>query len=133
MQHERTLMFSWLAQLMSSVVLEKHPGVDAAYRKMKNRLGVSMQAKSGKLEHLDPGWSQALVQHSYQHVVEVRQTLGGLPRHGIAGHESQYLDGNHLSGTEHRLKDTRDITAAQLQRLRLRPASEERVADVVMA
>ena len=113
-QYERTLMFSTLAQLMSSVVMRKNPSVNAAYRKMKDRLGVSIQATYGKLERVEPGLSQALVRHSYQQVVEVRQTLGGIPRHDIAGYESQYLDGNHLSGTEHRLKETRDITAAPL-------------------
>jgi len=95
-------------------VLGKHASVNAAYRKMQDQLGVSITATYGKLERVELGLSQALVRHAYQQVVEVRKAIGGTPRHEIAGYETRILDGNHLAGTEHRLKETRDTTAAPL-------------------
>lgn len=113
-QYERTLMFSTLTQLTASVVLRKSPSINAAYSRMKERLGVSLNATYNKLQRVEPDLAQALVRYSYQQTVEVRQALGTRPRHEIAGYETRILDGNHLSGTQHRLKETRDITAAPL-------------------
>lgn len=113
-QYQRTLLFSNLAQLVSSVVLGHNPSVHAAWQRMKDRLGVSLAATYGKLERLEPGLAQALVRYSYQQTLAVRKALGATPRHEIAGYETRILDGNHLSGTEHRLKETRATTAAPL-------------------
>ena len=113
-QYERTLAFSTLAELVASVVLGKNASVHAAWRRMKDRLGVSISATYGKLERVEPGLSQALVRYSYQQTLDIRKALGARPRHEIAGYETRILDGNHLSGTEHRLKETRDTTAAPL-------------------
>lgn len=113
-QYERTLMFSTLTQLTASVVLRKSPSINAAYGRMKERLGVSLNATYNKLQRVEPELDQALVRYSYEQTVDVRQALGSKPRHEIAGYETRILDGNHLSGTEHRLKETRDITAAPL-------------------
>lgn len=113
-QYERTLMFSALTKLTSSVVLRKNASVNAAYGRRKEELGVSLAATCGKLRRVEPGLSQALVRYSYEQTVEVRKALGALPRHEIAGYQTRILDGNHLSGTQHRLKETRDSTAAPL-------------------
>jgi len=113
-QYERTLMFSSLTKLVSGVVLGKHASVNAGYKKLKEQIGVSLTATYGKLQRVEPGLSQALVRHAYQQVVSVRKATGGIPQHDIAGYETKTLDGNHISGTEHRLKETRGITAAPL-------------------
>jgi IS4 transposase len=113
-QYERALLFSTLTELVSSVVLGKDATVNAACRRMKDRLGVSVNATYGKLQRVEPGLSQALVRYSYEQTVKLHATLGGTPRHDIAGYDTRILDGNHLSGTEHRLKETRDTTAAPL-------------------
>lgn len=113
-QYEQTLMFSTLTELVASVVLRKNASVNAAWRRMKDRLGVSVTATYGKLERIEPRLSQALVRYSYQQTVEVCKAIGRVQRHDLAGYETRILDGNHLSGTEHRLKETRDITAAPL-------------------
>lgn len=113
-QYERTLLFSTLAKLVSSVVLGKHPTINAGYRRMKDQLNVSVNATYGKLQRVEPGLAQALVRSSYEQTVATRKALGGAPRHDVAGYETRILDGNHLSGTDHRLKETRDTTAAPL-------------------
>lgn len=114
LQYERKLSFSTLTQLVSSVVLGTNASVNAGWRKMKDRLGVSVTATYGKLERVESRLSQALVRYSFQQVLDVRQALGPAPPHDITGYETRILDGNHLSKTEHRLKETRDITAAPL-------------------
>jgi IS4 transposase len=113
-QYERRLAFSTLAELVASVVLGKNASVNAAWGRMKDRLGVSVTATYGKLERVEPRLSQELVRYSYQQTLEVRRALRATPRHEIAGYETRILDGNHLSGTEHRLKETRHMTAAPL-------------------
>lgn len=113
-QYKRTLTFSMLSELVASVVLGKNASVNAAYARMQERLGVSLTATYGKLQRIESGLSQALVRYSYEQALDVRKALGATPRHEIAGYETRILDGNHLSGTEHRLKETRDITAAPL-------------------
>jgi IS4 transposase len=113
-QYEHTLLFSTLAELVAAVVLGKSPSIYAGWARMKERLGVSATATYGKLQRIESGLSQALVRHSYTNTVEVHKALGALPRHDLAGYETRILDGNHLAGTEHRLKETRGTTAAPL-------------------
>lgn len=113
-QYERTLTFSTLTKLVSSVVLQRSPSVNAAWHRMRGQVAVSITATYGKLERIEPGLSRAIVQYSYEQTLAVRQALGIVPRHLIAGYETRILDGNHLSGTERRLKETRHLTAAPL-------------------
>lgn len=113
-QYERSLLFSTLTELVASVVLGKSPSINAGWGRMKDRLGVSLNATYGKLQRVEPGLSQAFVRYSYEQTVEACKAFGALPRHDIAGYETRILDGNHLSGTERRLKETRDTTAAPL-------------------
>jgi hypothetical protein len=113
-QYERTLLFSSLTGLMSDVVLGKQPSVNAAYKKQKDHLRVSLNAVYNKLDRVEPKISQALVRHSYQQVVEIRKGLGGNRKNEVAGYRTRIFDGNHLSKTEHRLAETRDLTAAPL-------------------
>lgn len=113
-QYERTLLFSSLTGLMSEVVLGKQPSVSAAYKKHKERVGVSLTAVYNKLDRVEPKISQALVRHSYKQVVKIRKGLGGNRKNEVAGYRTRIFDGNHLAKTEHRLAETRDITAAPL-------------------
>ncbi len=99
-QYERTLVFSTLTDLVGSVVLGKNASVNAAYRKMRHKLGVSITATYGNLERVEPAISQALVRYSFERIQLVRKKLNGLPRHDVAGYETRTLDGNHLSGTD---------------------------------
>lgn len=113
-QYQRTLLFSSLTDVLCAVVMSKHASVNAAYKKMKDKVGVSLNGLYQKLDRVEPAISQALVRHSYQQVLAVRKDLGGTPRHEVSGYRTRIFDGNHLSGTEHRLAETRDITAAPL-------------------
>ena len=113
-QYERTMLFSSLTNLMSEIVLGKQPSVNAAYKKLKDDIGVSLTAVYNKLDRVEPRISQALVRHSYQQVLEIRKDLGGNRQNEVPGYRTRIFDGNHFSKTEHRLAETRDITAAPL-------------------
>ena len=102
-QSERTLLFSSLTRLVSEVVLGKCTSMNAGFTKFEKQLLVSKTAMYEKLQRVEPPTSQALVRHAYRQVVEVRRALGSVPRHRLSGYVMRILDGNHLSGTDHRL------------------------------
>jgi IS4 transposase len=113
-QYQRSLLFSSVARLMASVVLGRQPSVKAAYDQSKEEVGVSLNALYGKLERMETGLSQALVRHSYAQLKAVSVQLRMCNPTYVAGYAPKILDGNHLAATQHRLRETRDTTAAPL-------------------
>jgi IS4 transposase len=113
-QQEAKVPFAALTQMMSSVVLNQEPSVNASINKMLEKLGASHQAVYGKLQRVETSTSRGLVQYSFARVAAVQRQWGRLPPEDIAGYETRIIDGNHLAATEHRLKETRHSTAAPL-------------------
>lgn len=113
-QYQRKLKFSSLTQMMALVVTGKQPSVNAACKKMQDELGVSLNAVYNKLDRVEPAISRGLVLHSYRQVEELRKGIGGVPHNDLPGYRTRIFDGNHLGKTEHRLKETRNSTAAPL-------------------
>jgi IS4 transposase len=81
---------------------------------MAEELSVSLNAVYSKLDRLEPALSQAVVRYSYRQFQAVCDQLGVVRSSPVAGYRPKILDGNHLSATEHRLKETRRSTAAPL-------------------
>lgn len=113
-QYTRTLLFSALVELMFAVVLCIEPSVYAAYRLRKQRLRVSDQAVYDKLDGMELGVAAALVEDSAQQAAAVIDALGARRAPWLPGYRVRILDGNHLSGTEHRLEELRTTWAAAL-------------------
>jgi hypothetical protein len=113
-QREATIPFAALAQMMATVVLGQEPSVNAAIKKARAALKASHQAVYGKLQRVETNTSRGLVTYSFERAFAVQRELGAIRRHDVAGYETRILDGNHLAATEHRLKETRDQTAAPL-------------------
>ncbi len=113
-QYTRELLFSNLVSLMSLVVSGIHPSVSAAYKALEKDLGVSRPALYGKLNGMELGISQALVRYSASNLKSVIAELKVNQRQLLAGYEVKIADGNHLSGTDHRLKVLRDNLAKAL-------------------
>ena len=107
-QYTRELLFSNLVNLMSLVVSGIHPSVSAAYKALEKDLGVSRPALYGKLNGMELGVSQALVRYSASNLKSVIAQLGVNQTQLLSGYEIKIADGNHLSGTEHRLKVLRN-------------------------
>ena len=93
-QYQRTLLFSTIVKVMASVVMSKHPSVNAAYKKMKEEIGVSLNAFYQKLERIEPEISRALVQHSLPASVRGRKQIKGIPHNDIPGYRTKIIDGN---------------------------------------
>jgi IS4 transposase len=113
-QYTRELLFSSLVQLMSEVVLGVHPTVHAAYQATRDAIGVSTTALYNKLDRVETDVSAALVRDSANLAEPVVKTLGASHPRWVPGYQIKVLDGNHLSATEHRLKDLRGTRAAPL-------------------
>jgi len=104
-QYTRTLLFSSVVDLMGSVVAKIQPAVNAAYRAKAEVLGVSLRAVYDKLKRLEPRLSAELVRHTARTLNPVVTAMGGEREAWLPGYRVKILDGNHLAGTEHRLKE----------------------------
>ena len=113
-QYTRTLLFSSVVDLMGSVVAGIQPAVNAAYRAKAETLGVSLRAVYDKLDRTEPGVSAELVRHTARSLGPVITAMGGERAAWLPGYRIKILDGNHLAGTEHRLKELRTIGAGAL-------------------
>ena len=112
--YTRELLFSTLVRLMSEVVLGVSPRVHAAYQDASEPVGVSVTAVYDKLAGLEPQVSTELVRDSARQLAPVIGGLGGEAPARLPGYRVLLLDGNHLSGSEHRIKELRRMRAAAL-------------------
>ena len=113
-RYTRPLLFSSVVDLMGAVVARVQPAVNAAYRARAESLGVSLRAVYDKLERLEPGLSAELVRHTARTLSPVVTAMGGERVAWLPGYRIKILDGNHLAGTQHRLKELRTIGAGAL-------------------
>ncbi len=113
-QYDRTATFASITQMMADVTLKISPSVNAAYKKLKERLGVSQPAVLNKFIRVEPQVMQALVRYSYSAARQIGNCLHIGDASDITGYHTKILDGNHLSGSEHRIKELRVENAAAL-------------------
>jgi IS4 transposase len=113
-QYTRTLLFSSVVDLMGAVVAKVQPAVNAAYRARAEALGVSLRAVYDKLDRTEPGVSAELVRHTARTLGPVITSMNGERAAWLPGYRVKILDGNHLAGTEHRLKELRTVGAGAL-------------------
>ena len=113
-QYTRELLFSTLVELMGSVVCRVRPSVHAAYQARPEPLPVTPRAVYGKLGRLEPGVSAALVRHTAAQWGPLIQEVEGALPPLLPGYRVRVLDGNHLAGTQHRLKELRATAAGAL-------------------
>jgi IS4 transposase len=132
-QYSRQLLFSQVVAVMAAVATRTHASVHSAYLAMKDRLDVSPAALYEKLNHTEPAIVSALVQQTAGDAAEVIDTMAGAKKEILPGFEVFYLDGNHLSSTEHRLTELRVTHEGPLpgQSLALLDAQRELIVDLV--
>src|SRR4051812_7604383 len=113
-QYTRTLLFSTVVDLMGTVVCNVRPAIHAAFQANAESIGVSLRAVYDKIDHAEPGVSAELVRHTARTLGPVITSMGGGRPAWLPGYPVKILDGNHLAGTEHRLKELRAIGAGAL-------------------
>jgi len=112
--YAKELTFSQCVQIMSSVVFQETPSVGAYYQAHPDEIPVTRQAVYNKLKRLEPHVPAALVHYSAVELLPCVKAMGSqapplLPRYRV-----RVLDGNHLTGTEHRIFELRRFRAAVL-------------------
>ena len=113
-QYTRELLFSSLFELMSLVVMKVFPTINAAYRKNKKEIGVSITSVYNKLNGLETGISAGLVRETGKELGKIAVELGGKKAEWLPDYRIKILDGNCIEATEHRLSVLRETGSAAL-------------------
>jgi hypothetical protein len=114
LQYTRHLLFSDVVGLMSLVVTGIRPSINSAFKKLAPVLGVTRKAVYDKINRVETSTSAALVRHSGSALGDIVEELGGRTPPWVEGYRVKILDGNHLPGTEHRIKPLRFTRAGAL-------------------
>lgn len=113
-QYTRKLLFSSVVDLMGLVVCRIRPAIHAAYQAHAEIIDASLRAVYDKLDRTEPGLSEALVRATAERLTPVIDAMDGARSPLLPGYRVKILDGNHLAGTEHRIKELRTIGAGAL-------------------
>ena len=110
-QYERELTFAVLVKLLIQVSAGTRKSVFAAFTKDQESdrpsVTTSYQALYSKMGRLNPAVSEALVRHSADKLGLLLQDMPPAADEPIPGYRMRVLDGNVLTGTDHRLKPLR--------------------------
>jgi hypothetical protein len=112
-QYSRELAFSTVVDVLALVVLRVHKSVNAVYAAKAVQVGTSVNALYDKLNGVEPAVCEGLVQTIAQRQAAVLRQCAA-PTELLAGYTVRIADGNHLAGTQHRLKELRSLGAAAL-------------------
>ena len=114
LQYTRELTFAQCVGLMSDVVFRIVPSVGAWYKAHQDEIPVTRQAVYDKLKHLELPTAAGLVEYAGRELGACLQQMPSPPSPLLPGYRVRVLDGNHLAGTEHRVKELRRYRAAAL-------------------
>jgi len=113
-QFTHKLLFSTIVDLMSVVVCRIRPSIHAAFQARAETVGATIDAVYDKLDGTETAVSAALVRAVAARLTPVIDAMGGGRADWLPGYRVRILDGNHLPGSEHRLKELRTIRAGAL-------------------
>jgi hypothetical protein len=114
LQYTRELTFAHCVELMSDVVFRIVPSVGAWYKAHQEEMPVTRQAVYDKLKHLELPTAAGLVAYAGRELGACLQQMPSPPPSLLPGYRVRVLDGNHLAGTAHRVKELRRYRAATL-------------------
>jgi IS4 transposase len=113
-QYCRELTFAMCVDLMADVVTSIRPSINAAFAAKSDELPVSVVSVYKKINGLEPSICEHLVRSTAVSMAAIVDELGWYGDEVFAGREVRILDGNHLAGTDHRIKELRRLGAAAL-------------------
>jgi IS4 transposase len=108
--------------------------VSAAYKGFEKVIGVSKVALYAKINGMEPKVAEGLVRHTSEQLLQVQSEFPAANVPILPGYEIRIIDGNHIAGTEHRLKVLRSESAGALpgQALAVLDPDRELVVDVFL-
>lgn len=113
-QYEREVTLTNLVNVMLDVACGARRSPRAAFLARADQIAASLSAFYGKLNRTELAISEAIVAHTGQKAGQLIRAMKGLNTEPIPGFRTHVLDGNMLTGTEHRLKPLRNTRAAAL-------------------
>src|SRR3954449_7693818 len=113
-QFTNKLLFSTVVDLMSVVVCRIRPSIHAAFQARAETVGATIDAVYDKLDGTETAVSAALVHTVAARLAPVIEAMKGARSDWLPGYRARILDGNHLPGSEHRLKELRTLRAGAL-------------------
>jgi IS4 transposase len=114
LQYTRDLMFATVVRLMTEVVLGVSRSIRAAYQDAEETIPVSIASVYNKLNGIETQVSAELVRDSAAQLGPIVRRMRGAAPELLPGYRVRMLDGNHLSGTDHRLAALRTLRAGAL-------------------
>lgn len=113
-QYTRELLFSTLFTLMVRVVFGHAKTVRRAYLANVDHIAVSLTSIYNKLNGVEARTSAALVNEAGRTSDRLIRKMGGCREPLLPGYRVLVLDGNALAGTQHRIKELRELAAGAL-------------------
>ena len=113
-QYESELLFSTAVELLGLAVSRSRNSLREAYELDKEAVGVTIKSLYDKLANTELQISRALVRDTAAQLAPIIRSLKAERPPWLKGYRSKILDGKHLGGTEHRLKETRTRNSSPL-------------------
>jgi hypothetical protein len=113
-QYEDELLFSTTVNTLALAVTGIRPSVNEAYLACQEKFTVSVNSLYNKLKGVETQVSQAVVRQSATRLAPLVCALRAQEPPLLKGYRVKILDGKHLDGTEHRIKETRVLNSAPL-------------------
>ena len=113
-QYTRELLFSTVVATMTLVACRLYKSPRSVYAEHKDLFGVTLKCFYEKLQGIELHVMRAMVKDHARRCAAVIEELGGQVPALLDGYRVKILDGNALAGTDHRLKELRQSTAAAL-------------------
>jgi hypothetical protein len=133
-QYTREFLLGHFVQVMCDVACGFRRSAREAFLKRQLDLVASLSAFYRKLGRMEPGVSAAIVRETAGRTRELIAAAGGLLPEPIPGYAARILDGNILTGTDHRITELRSTRSAALPGMSLaiyEPASGL-VLDIIL-
>src|SRR6516165_4621653 len=113
-QYDREFLLGHFVEVMADVACGFRKSPRAAFLKRQLQRVASISAFYRKLGRMEPAVPAAIVRETAERARELIVAAGGLLPEPIPGYAARILDGNVLTGTDHRLTVLRSTRAAAL-------------------
>src|SRR3954469_6000659 len=113
-QYTRELLFSTVVETMALVACRIYKSPRAVYTEHPDWFPVTLKCVYEKLQGIELPVMREMVRDNAGRSQAIIEELGGQVPALLPGYRVKILDGNALAGTDHRLKELRQTTAAAL-------------------